>query len=283
MTLRTLHLDTSWGRLRLAGGSRAGDATLILLPQLQLAFDPGRPHRSLPPMKTVVVSHGHLDHIGGLGYWASQRFLNSMGPATLLVPDAIAPQINDLLRIFARLEGGRPYEVTTIGVSESSVHPVRHNMVMRFFRTDHWVPTLGSEIIWRKRRLRPDLAGASQEQIIDLRKKGERVHVEDKIRLFAYCADTGPRLFNWHPRSFEAEVVLLECSFFAEADRQRAERFGHMHLADLMAAAERLACRHLVLLHPSRRHRLREVEELIINELRPAVDCQVHHLMVDWE
>ena len=38
-SLRRLQLDTSWGELSLVGGSRAGEGTLILLPQLHLALD----------------------------------------------------------------------------------------------------------------------------------------------------------------------------------------------------------------------------------------------------
>jgi hypothetical protein len=49
-----------------------------------------------------------------------------------------------------------------------------------------------------------------------------------------------------------------------------------------MAALPRFGCRHLVLLHASRRHRLAEVEERIERDIRPRVPCDVHHLMVDW-
>ena len=106
MTLRRLQLDTSWGALTVAGGSRAGEGSLVLLPQLRLALDPGRAHRALPPMNTVVVSHGHMDHVGGLGYWASQRYLNAMGPATLIAPADIIEQLDKLLELHAELEGG---------------------------------------------------------------------------------------------------------------------------------------------------------------------------------
>jgi ribonuclease BN (tRNA processing enzyme) len=83
---------------------------------------------------------------------------------------------------------------------------------------------------------------------------------ERRVALLAYCADSGPGLFASCPGVLAAEVVLVECSFFRPADRDRAVRYGHMHLDDLLAVTDRLACRHLVLLHASRRQRLREVE-----------------------
>ena len=50
-----------------------------------------------------------------------------------------------------------------------------------------------------------------------------------------------------------------------------------------LAAAATLRCRHLVLLHASRRHRLLEVEDLLEEHLRPLLSCEMHHLNVDWE
>jgi dihydroorotase-like cyclic amidohydrolase len=56
-----------------------------------------------------------------------------------------------------------------------------------------------------------------------------------------------------------------------------------MHLEDLLTAIDRLRCRHLVILHASRRHRLREVEKALDERLRPVLKCSLHHLMIDWD
>jgi ribonuclease Z len=283
MTLRRLQLDTSWGALTVAGGSRAGEGSLVLLPQLRLALDPGRAHRALPPMNTVVVSHGHMDHVGGLGYWASQRYLNAMGPATLIAPADIIERLDRLLELHAELEGGTPYQVETVSVADGATHRFRDDFDLLFFSTDHWVPTLGTRIEWCRRRLRPELVGLPGEEIARRRLAGESVSEEHRLDLVSYCADSGPQLFRRHPEVMHSEVVFLECSFYRPADRARADRYGHLHLEDLMAVAGQLRCRHLVLLHASRRHRLREVEHILDTELRPLLNCEMHHLMVDWE
>ncbi len=283
MTLRRLELDTSWGPLTIAGGSRAGEGTLVVLPQLRMAFDPGRPHRSLPPMSLVVVSHGHVDHVGALGYWASQRYLNTMGPATLIVPRAIATQVERLLELHADLEGGQAYAIDVVAVADGDRYQHRNDFELDFFATDHWVPTLGTRIVWRRQRLRKDLSGMPGEEIAHRRRSGETVSEEHRVDLLTYCADSGPQLFQRFPEAVDSEVVLLECSFFRPADRTRAARYGHLHLEDLQAVAHRLRCRHLVLLHASRRHRLREVEAILEEQLRPLLACEMHHLMVDWD
>ncbi len=283
MTLRRLHLTTSWGNLLLAGGSRAGESTVILLPQLHLGLDPGRAHRAIPPMRTMVVSHGHMDHLGGLGYWASQRYLNSMPPATLIVPEPIEDDVRSLLALSARLEGGEPYKVTVVPVSDGGHHQLRRDMELRFFATDHWVPTLGTQVVWHKHRLRPDFGHLSEPEIAERRRAGERVTEDISMAILTYCADSGPGLFDTRPEVFNAEIVLVECSFFRSADRDRATRYGHTHLADLQPHLEKLGCRHLVLLHASRRHRLREVEAILDEEVRPNFSGELHHLNVDWD
>ena len=283
MILRTLALATSWGTLTVAGGSRAGEGTVSLLPQLRLALEGGRPHRALAPMNTLLVSHGHMDHLGGLGYWASQRYLNSMGPGTVLAPAAIADQVRGLLETFAGLEGGRPYDVTVLPVADGDLRTLRPDVELAFFATDHWVPTLGCRVIWRTQRLLASLAGLTGDEIASRRRAGLPVTDERRVNLLAYCADSGPGLFASAPEVLAAEVLLVECSFYRTGDRDRAVRFGHMHLEDLLAVADRLACRHLVLLHASRRQRLREVDRILDEQLRSQLPCALHHLMVDWE
>lgn len=280
--LRQLELETSWGPLVVAGGSRAGEGTLVLLPQLRLALEGGRPHRALPPMSTLLVSHGHADHLGGLAYWASQRFLNTMGRGILLAPEAIADDLIALLELHARLEGGRPYQVEVVRLRDGERHKLRPDMILVPFGTDHWVPTLGARLLWRKHRLRRELAGLPRDEIARRARAGEPVRESVETALLAYCADTGPGLFSGHPEALDAEVVLLECSFFRASDRERARSFGHLHVDDLAEVADRLRCRHLVLLHASRRHRLRDVEEYL-DALRPHIEARLDHLVVDWD
>jgi len=281
--LRRLQLDTTWGDLTVVGGSRAGEGTLILLPQLHLALDAGRAHRALPSMTTLLVSHGHVDHLGGIAYWASQRQLQSMGPARLFAPSDIAAGIEELLATHARLEGGEPYEVEVIAVEPGQRHPLRRDIDLVFFATDHWVSTLGSRLVWRRHHLLPELADLAGEEIARRRSAGETVTEEIEANLLAYCADSGPGVLADQPEALSAEVLLIECSFYRPGDRERAVRYGHMHLEDLLAAIDRLDCRHLVMLHASRRHRLREVESILDERLRPHLDCSLHHLMIDWE
>ena len=281
--MHQLRLATSWGELRLAGGSRAGEGSLLLLPQLRLALDAGRPARALVPMQYVVVSHGHLDHVLGIPFWASQRQLQGIPGGTALVPAGLAGRVRQLLALAASMEGGRPYEVEVADIHPGDAVRLRPDFEVTFFRTSHWVETIGCRVDWCRHRLRSEYAPLGEERVQELRTHGVEVTEEVRSPLLAYVADTGPEVFETEPWLLDVEVLVTECTFLRAGDMDRARRFGHMHVEDLVALAPRLACRHLVLTHLSRRHRLAQGTEMIASALAGRTAAAVHLLNVEWE
>lgn len=281
--MRQLVLATSWGELRLVGGSRAGEGSLLLLPQLRLALDAGRPARALVPMQHVVVSHAHLDHLLGLPFWASQRKLQGIPGGRAYAPASQAAEISALLDLAARLEGGTPYDVEVRGVQAGHELAVRPGFEVTFFRTSHWVDTLGCRVDWLRRRLRPEYAAVPPDELRRIREAGGEIGEIVRTPLLAYLADTGPEVFAAEPWLADVEVLAVECTFLRPADRDRARRFGHIHLDDLSAVAPLLRNRHLVLTHLSRRHRLAEGARTIRRALLDRVPGQLHLMNVEWE
>ncbi len=281
--MRQFRLATSWGELRLAGGSRAGEGSLLLLPQLRLAFDAGRPARALVPMQHVALTHGHLDHVLGLPAWASQRQLQGIGGGTVYASPRLAPQAADLLGLAARMEGGRPYDVTVRTVRAGDRLALRPGFTLSFFAASHWVETLGCHLEWSRSRLRPGLAALPTEELRRRRSTGEVITEEVRTSLLAYLGDTGPETFEREPWLGGVEVLVVECTFLREGDRERARRYGHMHLDDLVALAPTLTGRHLVLTHLSRRHRLGPAAATIRRALEGKLAPELHQLNVEWE
>jgi ribonuclease Z len=281
--VQRLVLSTSWGELRLVGGSRAGEATLLLLPQLRLALDAGRASRALVPMQHVLVSHGHMDHVQGLVGWASQRQLQGMPAGHVWAPGSLAPAIVELLALAARMEGGKPYDVSVHPVSGGDQARLSPQIVLRFFTTSHWVETLGCCLVWERRRLRPELAGTAPDELQRRREAGEEISEGVAVPILAYLADTGPGVFDLHPWLGGVEVLVMECSFLRPTDRDRARRFGHIHLDDVVELAGRLTARHLVLTHLSRRHRLAAGSRIIRAALRSRLTPALHLLNVEWD
>ncbi|KDA52870.1 hypothetical protein EG19_09220 [Thermoanaerobaculum aquaticum] len=280
--MRRLELETSWGKLLLVGGSRAGEGTVLLLPQFRLALDSGFPLRALVPMEHVVVSHGHTDHLAGLLPWAAQRQLQNLGPARVYALDPLASQLRQLLQLGAAMENGNPYPVEVEVVSEGQNVHLRPDCMVRFFLTSHWTPTLGVGLSWTKRQLKREFSGLPPESIRELRQKGVEVSETVETPLLAYLADTGPEVLERQSWLAQVEVLVVECTFLKPTDRQRARRFGHMHLEDLRAWLPFARNRHWVLTHLSRRHRLGPGSKLIRQALVTEQGPRVHLCNVEW-
>lgn len=280
--MKRLDLQTSWGGLRLIGGSRAGEGSLVLLPQLRLALDAGRAVRPLVPMEHVVLSHGHADHILGLAAWASQRQLQLLAGGTVYAPAAAAPAIRELLDLHARLEGGPPYGVSVKAVAPRDSLAIRRDFSLRFFATSHWTETLGCCVDWTRRRLRADLVGSPPAELEARRREGRPISEDFVVPLIAYAADTGPEVFAREPWLRDVEVLIVECTFLRPEDHDRAARYGHLHLDDLVEIAPLLANRHVVLTHLSRRHRLSEGAAKVRTAVGPRLSAALHFLNVEW-
>jgi ribonuclease Z len=121
------------------------------------------------------------------------------------------------------------------------------------------------------------------EELRRERQAGKTITEDVRTSLLAYLADTGPEVFTEHAWLTDVEVLVVECTFLRPTDRERARRFGHMHLDDLVELAPRLANRHLVLTHLSRRHRLGPGARTIKNALGGLLRPQLHLFNTEWE
>ncbi len=170
-----------------------------------------------------------------------------------------------------------------VAVAPGETVELRRDFALRFFATSHWVETLGCCVEWVRRHLRPELAGLGEEELRRRHDAGEAIAEEVRTPLLAYLADTGPEVFGAQPFLADVEVLVVECTFLRPGDRERARRFGHMHLDDVVALAPALRNRHLVLTHLSRRHRLGPGARVIRGALAGRLAPELHLLNVEWD
>src|SRR5262250_2148538 len=92
-------------RVELSGISVAGVETCIEAPGLKLALDVGSCPRSAVSQPVVLISHGHLDHIGAIANHAARRALLGMTEGVYVVPRAIAGDVEALFNAAGALDG----------------------------------------------------------------------------------------------------------------------------------------------------------------------------------
>jgi ribonuclease Z len=255
------------GDIKLVGFSLAGEETVIAAPELNVCFDVGRAPREIISIDTICLSHGHMDHAAGLGYYFSQRAFVGNSPGTVLAPVELVKPIRDLVRVWGHIEG-HVSPAVVVGLEPGQDHRVRRDLVVRAFATNHGAPALGYCVIETRRKLKPEFADLSGPQLVQLKQQGTEIEYELEVPLVCCPGDTadGPHFDVDVVR--RSRVMLLECTFF-EPDHIRRARVGkHLHVRDLAQLMKRLENPHIVLSHLSRRTSIRQARHY----LREAVD-----------
>jgi ribonuclease Z len=254
--------------LTLRGVSLGGIYTSLHVPELDSLFDVGWPLRSAATVRHLFLSHGHVDHAGGLSTLLGVRALFSHPrPLRLFLPAEIAPFMTDALAAQARMQR-YPFEVDMVAMQPGDDVALRGDLHVRAFRTYHPVPSLGYVIVRRVAKLLPQLVGLSGPEIAERRRSGEVVsqHVE-RLEL-AYATDTLAVVLDREPAVLESRVLVLECTFLDERKPLADARAGcHIHLDELIERAHLFKNEALVLMHFSQLYRPAEVHQILDQRL----------------
>jgi ribonuclease Z len=268
---RERRIEATWAGLPVRGVSVAGRETWFHLPTLHLAFDLGRAPTELVSVPNIFLSHAHLDHGAGLAYWCSQRRLLRLPGGVVRTHPAGVPAWRNLLSLHEALEAVR-YDARVEAMEPGTRVNLRRDLEVEAFEADHRVPTLAFVASEIRNRLRPELAGRLPEDIRDAAARGEAVSERVAIPLVAYSGDTGAGIFARAPRSFfAAKVLLLECSFVEESDRERSKAWKHLHVDEIAERADLFENEVVVLTHLTLRTSPGDIRKAIVRRLPPRL------------
>lgn len=264
---------------RVQGLSIAGEQSVVYVPELDLAFDIGGCPKAVLPADTVALTHGHMDHVAAIAYYFSQRQFQGMGPGKVVCPPRLEAPLNNLMKAWIEIEHQRtPYEL--IPLEPGTDLPLKGNMVLRSFPTDHRVPSQGYSAVELRSKLKPEYEGLPQPELVRLKQEGQEITQTLQIPLVTYTGDTaaGPHLDI--PEVMEAKVLITECTFLEPGHRGRAKVGRHMHLDDIVALLEHCKAEHIVLTHLSRRTNMNTVRRELSRRI-PKDDMDRVHVLMD--
>jgi len=264
------------GPYTIRGVSVGGVYTSLHIPELDLLLDVGIPMRTASSVGTLLLSHGHADHIGALASFLGIRALHGIKvPLRIVMPAEIVGHVEEALRAMTELQRW-PLAIEAIGVEPGDVLDLRRDVSVRAFRTFHPVPSLGYQVMRRVQKLRPELAALSGPEIATRRRAGQDVTVEAEHLELAYATDTLVQVLDHEPQILESRVLLLESTFLDERKGRDAARAGcHVHLDELIERAARFHNEHVVLMHMSQLYRPAEVQPILDARLPPELRARV--------
>jgi ribonuclease Z len=264
------------GPYTVRGVSVGGIYTSLAIPELGLVFDAGISPRSSGGIDTILLSHGHVDHVGALPALLGIRALHGKTkPPRVVMPAEIVDDLMAALRALTKLQRW-PLDIEPIGMNPGDDIELRGDLRVRAVRTYHPVPSLGYIIVRRVAKLRPEFHGLPGPEIAARRLAGEAMlDHEDRLEL-AYATDTLVSVLDHSPELLTARVLILECTFLDDRKSLEAARAGcHIHLDELIERADRFANDHVVLMHVSQLYRPDEVAAILDRRVPPALRARI--------
>jgi ribonuclease Z len=264
------------GGLTLAGITRGGVETCLMVKELGVMFDVGMCPPGALKYPTILVSHGHADHLGGLPYLVSQHGLMSSPPPVIHMPEEIVAPIAQILACWSQIEAFT-LKADLRGHAPGARVPVGRDLQALALRTSHRVPSLAWIVERTSHRLRAAYVGREPREIAALRAAGEVITDPHTEPLLCVTGDTRIEFFDEQEIARRCRVLVHEVTSWDERrDAEVTRRWGHTHLDELVARAEQFTGEALVLVHRSMRHTRGEAEALVKRRFPAAVLDRVH-------
>jgi ribonuclease Z len=264
------------GPYTIRGVSVGGVYTSLAVPELGIVFDCGIALRSNGGVDTILLSHGHADHVGALPALLGIRALHGKTkPPRVLMPAEIVDDLKVALTAMTKLQRW-PIEIEAIGMEPGQEIALRGDLSVRAVRTFHPVPSLGYILVRKVAKLRPELVGLDGAEIAARKRAGESVtETKDHLEL-AYATDTLVSVVDHSPALLETRVLIIECTFLDERKSLEAARAGcHIHLDEIIERADRFKNEHVVLMHFSQLYRPDEVAAILDAKVPPSLRSRI--------
>lgn len=267
------------GGLELRALSVGGLETCHWLPRWKVAFDIGRCPLPVVDCRTVLFTHAHMDHLGGIAYHTATRALRKQPPPVYVVPPHC---VEDLARLFeawrALDRSDMEHRIVPLGPGEE--HVLANGLVARPFRSPHSAPCQGYGLWSQKQKLKPEYQGLEGRELARLRHSGVAIGTPVETPEFVFTGDTLIEVVEEQEVVRNARVLVLECTFVDErVSVLEARSKGHVHLDEIAARAELFRNEAILLTHFSARYRPHEIRAALDARLPPDLRGRVTPLL----
>lgn len=266
--------------IRVGGLSIGGLETCIDLPGLKIAFDIGRAPDFAVNRETILFTHAHMDHMGGVAWHCATRSLRRMKPPTYVVGHENAEAFAALFATWRELDRSTlPHTLVPLGPGEEWALP--HGRSVRPFRSPHRVPCQGYSIWSRRTKLKPEYRDLSQDEIRNLRAElGDSLLQTIETCDVAFTGDALIEVVDREEVVRHARLLIMEVTFLDErVSVADCRAKGHIHLDEVAERAELFENEAILLTHFSERYSPSEVVDRLDAKLPPGLRSRVTPLL----
>ena len=261
--------------IRVRATSVAGLETCIELPDFKLVFDIGRGPKSAASMKTVLFTHAHIDHMGGIAHHVATRSMLGMTPPTYVVPSKLVGRVETLLDAFRALDDSE-LAVTIQGADPGDRIDIGKRRIVRPLTAFHPVACQGYAVMGLRNQLRADLQGKDSSAVREARGRGEEVTSEVEYPLVVFSGDTKIEFIEHNEVARKADLLIMEVTFVDDRVSVEAARSnGHVHLDEVIERADLFENKAILFTHLSARYRQSEALEILDRRLPESLKSRV--------
>ncbi|CAI5948982.1 unnamed protein product [Closterium sp. NIES-65] len=244
------------GGYEVEGVSVGGQETCVIIPSMRVAFDIGRCPARAVFQDTVLISHTHIDHVGGLAFHVATRGLFSLAPPTVVVPPSAVQGVTAMIQCFQQLDGSTlPLQLIPLQVGEEMW--VKKGYVVQPFTTYHVLPSQGYLISSRRHKLLPQYQGLPGAEIKRLKDAGTQITEEVEVGEVAFTGDTTAEFITdpANAHVLRAKLLIMEVTFIDDSVTiEHARKFGHIHINELRPLAHMFQNEAILFIHFSARY-----------------------------
>ena len=274
---------------KIEGVSVGGQETCVILPQLKVAFDSGRCPQRCVYADTLCLSHTHMDHAGGAGFYIATRALVSLPPPTILLP-ASRGRLRDLHRL--------PPRARRLGPSPRPGPRCAGGRTPRLQATPHPRllhnppgPVPGLRRVQHERKTPPRTRGQTRLGDQGAPRGWDARYRHREVPEVAFTGDTAA---DWIDRAADgsdavaadalrAKLLICECTFVDDrCTPEDARAYGHTHVDELIERAAAFENESILLIHFSARYKADEIDAALAERLPPGLRERVTPLLVGF-
>jgi ribonuclease Z len=262
--------------LKLRGVARGGVETCLRVPELGLMFDVGLCPAGALRFDTILVSHGHADHLAGLPYLISSRAMIGAPPPTVHIPREIEAPLRRILESWSEIEGFEPGYVLCPHAPGDRFE-VGEDLSVTALRTVHRVPSLGYVVERRTHRLKAEYRGRDGRELAELRAAGEAITEPISTPLLCVSGDTQIEFLLDNELVRKTRVLVYEVTSWDDRrDVAWTRDWGHTHVDEMIEHAEKFEGEALVLVHRSLRHSREDARRVVRERFPASVRDKIH-------